>query len=117
MDRGIAIFLQVSAAIMLGTLGSVVVHHDTVAVLLLVGGVGFGSAGLILWGRAARLSVTAKQAPRTLDPPSTRLEEALIALQQDVAQLREDRDFYQRLYSGSTEKPPALRERAPLDRW
>src|SRR5688572_13437026 len=48
------------------------------------------------------------------DPPARdlkRMEQLLLSLQDDVSQLREDRDFYQSLYTERTGEPAALRSR------
>ena len=95
MDKPIAAFLQAGAAVMFAIIGAT----DGDAILLVVPAVASGVAGLMLWGRAAREGALPRKEPPALKSESARMEEMLTSLQEDVAQLRQDREFYRELYA------------------
>ena len=99
MEKPIAGFLQAGAAYMFFAAG--LFGGD--ALLLLAPAIVSGAAGLLLWGRASRRTTASsdEQAPPP-DPRLNQVQDALLALQDDVTQIREDRDFMRSLYSGSS---------------
>ena len=105
MDKPIAAFLQAGAAAMFTIVGL----SDGDAVLLAVPAVASAVAGLMLWGRAAREGIAPRKEPPAVKSESARMEEMLAALQEDVAQLRQDREFYRELYARDAHEalPPA----------
>ena len=98
MDKpiaGIAAFLQAGSAFMFFAVGA---FGPGDAVLLLAPATASGIAGLMLWGRAVKSEPKERKEPPAIQGQSPRLEEILAGLQEDVAQLREDREFYRALY-------------------
>jgi hypothetical protein len=104
MERWIAGFLQLMAAILFFVMGA----EGDDAFLLVIPAVVSGVSGLLLWNRARREEpvIPPSPAPRALEGSKVdRIEDALTALQADVAQLREDREFYRELYADPTQRP------------
>ncbi|MEX1184880.1 MAG: hypothetical protein WEF86_16860 [Gemmatimonadota bacterium] len=99
MEKWIAAFLQVSSAGLFISVGAV--GDEGAAILLLVPAVASGVSGLLLWARGS----TRSAAPPPVEPrrpaelPTPRIEELLLSLQDDVAQLREEHRFHQELFS------------------
>lgn len=107
MDKPIAAFLQASSAFMFFAAGA---FGPGEGALLFAPAVASGVAGLMLWGRAAKGEAGGRNQPPALEAHSSRAEEILAGLQEDVAQLREDREFYRALYARDAA------ERSPLPR-
>ena len=100
MDKpiaAVAAFLQASSASMIFAVGAIGPGY---VALLIPPAIASGIAGLMLWGRAAKGESKGRKEPPALEARSSRVEEILVGLQEDVAQLREDREFYRALYAG-----------------
>lgn len=110
MEKHIAAFLQAGAAVLFVSAGIGAGVDDVYGLVFGLPAVGSAIAGLLLWGRAAQRSLPARDEPAALGAQVERVEERLIALQDEVARLREDRDFFQALYSGRGENPRSLPE-------
>jgi len=79
---------------------------DGDAILLLAPAVVSGVSGLLLWSRGNRQGVQPAEPPRLPDPRLDQVQETLAALQDDIAHLREDREFMRNLYAGSKTTHP-----------
>ena len=116
MDKpiaGIAAFLQAGSAFMFFAAGA---FGPGDAALLLGPALASGAAGLMLWGRAVRSDAGQRREPPAVPPPSSRVEEILAGLQEDVAQLREDREFYRALYGNDAVAERSLPGRSRPER-
>ena len=112
MEKPISILLQAGAALMF-------VHAGTGgnAVLLVGPAIVSGIAGLMLWTRSMGGGVVGgRHSPATLEGGTARVEELRAGLQEDVSDLREDRDFYRELYLKEGQKQPLLRGELPPER-
>lgn len=106
MDKWIAGFLQAGAAVLLFVGGGQFAAVDDVyAIVLGLPAVASGIAGLLLWGRSERASLSAKEETITLQGQVARVEELAASLNEDVIQLREDREFFRKLYAEHTDRP------------
>lgn len=103
MEKWIAAFLQLSAALMFFVAGAV----DDVAILLLLPGVIAGVSGLLLWNRdrTAPPAIAPREEPRPLAAKVDRIEDTLLALQAEISRMREDREFFSELYSERGTRP------------
>ena len=95
MEKPIAAFLQAGAAYMFFAAGA----YGGDATLLIAPAIVSGVAGLVLWGRAARQSERLLSGPAQPDARGAQVQEAIVSLQNDLSQLREDRDFMRELYA------------------
>jgi hypothetical protein len=100
MEKPIAAFLQAGAGFMLYAAGA----FGGDAVLLIAPALASGAAGLWLWGRSARTVLPGRTSQTVLSATDQDPDAALRSLQEEVAQLREDRAFYQELYSGGMQR-------------
>lgn len=98
--------LQIVAA------GLFVVAGDANSVGLLIPAIATGVGGLWIFDRAGRDSASVELPPRTEDrevlKEIDRMQHVLGAMQEELASLSEDRDFYRQLYSGEP-APPTTR--------
>ena len=107
MERWIAGFLQLMAAILFIVVGS----EGDDAFLLLIPAVISGVSGLLLWnrGRRAQPVLPPKPEPRALEAKVDRIEDVLSALQADITLLREDREVFRELYADPAQRPELKR--------
>jgi hypothetical protein len=110
MEKSISVFLQASSAFMFFSAGA----FGGDAILLLAPAIVSGVAGVALWGRAASgVTLGRKESRPALEPAPTQVMEALSALQDEVAQLRQDREFYRELYAADGREPARSRAEVP----
>ena len=106
MDKWIAGFLQAGGAVLFFVAGAI---GDEASLLLLAPAVASSVSGMLLWGRdrsAAQPPVVApREAPRSIEGKVDRIEDTLVALQRELSDLREDRDFFRDLYAESAGRP------------
>jgi hypothetical protein len=102
MEKWIAAFLQLMAALLFFVMGA----EGDEALLLIIPAVASGVSGLLLWnrGRTAPALAAPKEEPRPIEAKVDRIEDTLTALQGEIAQLREDRDFYRELYGAGAHR-------------
>jgi hypothetical protein len=107
LEKWIAAALQAAAGVLF------VLTGDTGEVGILFPALAAGVAGLLLWGKAARGKVRRPEQPRSsrIESQVARMEETLVALQEDVGDLRQDRDFYRELYGSERERELLSRPR------
>jgi len=109
MEKPIAAFLQAGAAYMFFAAGM----FGGDATLLIVPAVVSGVAGLALWGRASRRSQNALPQTPQADPRLGRVQDAIAHLQDNIAELREERDVLKTLYEARVTTPQE--SKAPVD--
>jgi hypothetical protein len=102
MDKPIGAFLQAGAAFMFYAAGA----FGGDAMLLLVPAAASGVAGLLLWARGSKTALPPGEQSVLLERQMGQVQESLESLHKDVQHLREDRDFFEKLYPGA----PAERE-------
>lgn len=108
MEKPIAGLLQAGAAYMFFAAGM----FGGDALLLVAPAVVSGAAGLLLWGRASRQRTpTAEELALPADPRLNQVQDTLKALQDDLSQIREDRDFMRNLYSGRSPQTKPVTQR------
>lgn len=108
MEKPIAGLLQAGAAYMFFAAGM----FGGDALLLVAPAVVSGAAGLLLWGRANRQRTpTASELAQPADPRLNQVQDTLAALQDDLSQIREDRDFMRNLYSGRSSQANPVTQR------
>lgn len=102
MHKWIGAALQMSAA------GMLVVAGAEGSFAVLIPGIITGIAGLWAWDQGSAKAIAPPQpVPDRAVAEMERLQQVLSAMQDDVAKLGEDRDFYRQLYSGSKSEQPA----------
>ena len=104
MEKWIAAFLQAGGAALFFTAGLI---SDEVSLLVLVPAAASSISGMLLWGRAqlSRPPTPVPLAPanpaRPLESKVDRIEDTLSAVQRELIELREDREFMRELYAGA----------------
>lgn len=103
MEKWIAGFLQLMAALLFFIVGA----EGDDALFLFIPAFVAGVSGLLLWGRERRAEpiIPSRPEPRALEGKVDRIEDTLTALQADIAQLREDREFFRELYAEAAQRP------------
>jgi hypothetical protein len=100
LEKTIAISLQAAAGVLFVAAGAGARVDDVQLFLFGIPAIASGIGGLMLWGRAA----VAPVAPvKEIPSPATeimQLQETLSSLQNEVMQVRQDREFFQELYAG-----------------
>jgi hypothetical protein len=99
MEKWIAAGLQAGGAFLFAMAGG------ASEVVLLLPAAASGIAGLVLWGRASRPVLPPPPPAPALEAQVKRVEDLLLDLHADVAQLREDREFFRELYSEQMKRP------------
>jgi hypothetical protein len=79
------------------------IGSDTHNPPVMIMGVVIGAVGLHFWGKGAEAGAKLPPPPPPVqfleqDRTRERMDDVLVTLQQDVARLQEDRDFYKNLY-------------------
>ena len=106
LDKSIAIFLQAGAAALLVTAGAGARVDDVYLFLFGLPGIAAGVSGLLLWGRkeSTQPEVAPKPEPLAIRGDTVAIQEMLSSMQNEISQLREDREFYQELYKENRER-------------
>lgn len=103
MHKWVGAVLQMAAA------GMLVASGEAGSFALLIPGIITGMGGLWAWGYEGGMQIAPPKAQpdRELLDSVERMQHALEAMQDDVARLGDDREFYRELYSGETTRQPA----------
>lgn len=103
MEKWIAALLQVGGAALFFMAGAI---SDEESLLVMIPAAASSVSGMLLWGRAqlsgrsTPMALPAADPPRPLEIKVDRIEDTLSAVQRELIELREDREFMRELYAG-----------------